>query len=361
VADVVIAVPKGALAILPGLAPENGWEPDEKWVLGEEFWEEPRWDFGSEFQRMLFGSVMRDERWSRKGIDRWGDDISLGGVQIAATGVDTERPGGVASGFPSGESERVVEELGNGGMGNGFGRREREEDRGVERGIRWWWVFGFGVGVGGEVTEREERGREVATKRVRLVGPVEAVGASGVLVIRVLGLLVVFEGLQEVLVVWVFFGTCFRWRRRRRRGRGKGHGGNKSFACCGEVDENVGWRKETKAVGAERSREPGARMKQWHFLLLFFVLTSGVWTFEHSRVCVMLPLPSVEVNISFLFLFRILNQNCSWFQQFGRNMDSMQKHQTTNSTRYGSSFVSQNTMNWFEFPIKKKKKKNKRS
>jgi hypothetical protein len=124
-------------------------------------------------------------------------------VQISATGVDTERPGGVASGFPSGESERVVEELGNGGMGNGFGRREREENRGVERGVRWRWVFGFGVGVGvgGEVNKREERGGDVATKRVRLVGPVEAAGASGVLVVRVLGLLMVFEDLQEVLLV----------------------------------------------------------------------------------------------------------------------------------------------------------------
>lgn len=118
-------------------------------------------------------------------------------MQISATGVDTERPGGVASGFPSGESERVVEELGNGGMGNGFGRREREENRGVERGVRWGWVFGFG----GEVKKREERGGDVATKRVRLVGPVEAAGASGVLVVRVLGLLVVFEDLQEVLLV----------------------------------------------------------------------------------------------------------------------------------------------------------------
>lgn len=129
-------------------------------------------------------------------------------MQIAATGIDTERPGGVPNGFPSGESERIVEELRNGRMGNGFRRREREENRGVKRGIRWRWVFRFGLG--GEVKEREERSRGVATKRVRLVGPVEAVRTSRVLVVRVLGLLVVFEGLQEVLVVWVFVRTGLR-------------------------------------------------------------------------------------------------------------------------------------------------------
>lgn len=85
-----------------------------------------------------------------------------------------------------------MEELGEGGFGDGLGRREGGEEGGVERG-----------GGGGGVEEREERGREVAAEGVGLVGPVEAVRASGVAGEVVLGGGVVFEDLGEVLVLWV--------------------------------------------------------------------------------------------------------------------------------------------------------------
>ena len=53
-------------------------------------------------------------------------------------------------------------------------------------------------GVG--VEEREERGGEVATKWVGLVGPVEAVGPTGVPGEAVLGGAVVPQDLRELLI-----------------------------------------------------------------------------------------------------------------------------------------------------------------
>lgn len=61
----------------------------------------------------------------------------------------------------------------NGGFGDGFWIWERNEEGGVKRGR---WRVGLLV-----VEEREEGGGDVAAERVRLVGPVEAVGASGVI------------------------------------------------------------------------------------------------------------------------------------------------------------------------------------
>lgn len=81
---------------------------------------------------MLLWGIMSDERRIGDGGYRWGNDVGFSGVQIAATGVDPERPGGEAGGFPGGESEGIEEEVGNGGFGNGVRRGERTEERVVE-------------------------------------------------------------------------------------------------------------------------------------------------------------------------------------------------------------------------------------
>ena len=84
-------------------------------------------------------------------------------MQVTTTGIHSERTGGVSSGFPSRESERVIEELRNGGMGNGF---LEEGEKGTERNIEEhmhhqgfavkFGFFGvqFELGSGGE----EQRG-----------------------------------------------------------------------------------------------------------------------------------------------------------------------------------------------------------
>lgn len=72
------------------------------------------------------------------------------------------------------------------------------EQRGIQRSV-------WGLIVCGAVQERKERGGGVPTEWVGLVGPVEAVGASGVLGEVVLGLVVVLEDLlqMEILVLRV--------------------------------------------------------------------------------------------------------------------------------------------------------------
>lgn len=57
--------------------------------------------------------------------------------------------------------------------------------------------------------KRDERGGEVSTKRVGLVGPVEAVRPPGVMVEVVLGLVVVFENVGEVVLIKVVLRMLF--------------------------------------------------------------------------------------------------------------------------------------------------------
>lgn len=72
--------------------------------------------------------------------------------------------------------------------------------------------------------EREERGREVPAKWVGLVGPIETVGSSGVVVETVLGLVVVFEHVGEFVFVHVLMLLLLVRGGRRRRGREGTHG-----------------------------------------------------------------------------------------------------------------------------------------
>lgn len=198
VADVVVAVTEGALAVLPGLAPEDGGESEEKdgtAVIGEEGREV---EAGAELEGVVFGGVVGEERGGGEGgvtvRERRRKEVGFGGVEVAAAGVDAEGPGGEAGGLPGGQGEGVVEEAGEGGAGDRvrWGRKRREK-RVVERGV---------AGERGEVEEGMERGREEAEEGVGLVGPVEAAGAAGVAVGEgMLGLVVVFYGLLPALLL----------------------------------------------------------------------------------------------------------------------------------------------------------------
>lgn len=70
---------------------------------------------------MVLGGVVGDKGGGGEGRDRWGDEVGLGGVEVAAARVDSKRPGGEPGGLPSGQGEGVVEELGDGGVGEGGG------------------------------------------------------------------------------------------------------------------------------------------------------------------------------------------------------------------------------------------------
>lgn len=111
----MVTVPKRTFSVLPSLTPEDGSDTDEERVLREELREEGGRDVGSDLQRMLLWSVVSDEREGRERRDGRGDEVSFRGVQVTAAGVDAERPGGRAGGFPGGESEGVEEEVRDGG------------------------------------------------------------------------------------------------------------------------------------------------------------------------------------------------------------------------------------------------------
>lgn len=199
----MVTVPKRTFSVLPSLAPEDGSDTDEERVLREELGEEGGRDVRSDLQRMLLWSVVSDEREGGEGRDGRGDEVSFRGVQVTAAGVDAERPGGGAGGFPGGESEGVEEEVRDCGERDGFRRRKRGgvEERRVENRV-----------VAGGVLEREERRREVSAERVWLIGPVETSRASCVTSEGVFCLVVVLENLSELLFLFLFFVFLLKGR-----------------------------------------------------------------------------------------------------------------------------------------------------
>lgn len=166
VADVVVAVAEGTLAILPGFAPEDGREGEEEGVGNEGRREE-----GAELEGVILGGVMGNERGMRRGKGG-GNEVGFGGMEVAAGGVDTEGPGRKGGGFPGGEGEGVEEEIrkGKDGEGEGWGwKGGREEKRIVRRRRRRR-----------RMRKRDGWRGEEAEERVWLVGPIEVVRSGGV-------------------------------------------------------------------------------------------------------------------------------------------------------------------------------------
>lgn len=62
---------------------------------------------------MVLGRVVSEKRGSRDVGDGGRKNMGFGGMEIAAAGVDAERPGRITGGFPGGERERIVEETRN--------------------------------------------------------------------------------------------------------------------------------------------------------------------------------------------------------------------------------------------------------
>lgn len=134
----------------------------------------------------------------RNTTHRAADYITLGGVQISAAGIDPERPSGVTGGFPGRERKAVVEELRNGGF------VERFRGRKLQEGIGVWRIIG-GSFVGWEVEKTDCRSRLVSSEGVGLVCPIEAMGATGVIVKGMFCLLVVFYHCRQ------FFRQSWDW------------------------------------------------------------------------------------------------------------------------------------------------------
>src|SRR5207344_1395129 len=87
VADVMVAVAKGPLTILPGLAPMDRGEPDEQASWSKLTGERGPGLVGqlrAPFERVLVRRVVIDAGLGMKTLDGPGDEITFGGMEVAA-------------------------------------------------------------------------------------------------------------------------------------------------------------------------------------------------------------------------------------------------------------------------------------
>ncbi len=104
--DVVLAVPEGALTVLPRLAPVNRCERDEKTFLTIE-------------ERLPLveghGRALLNGMFARRVVQDAPvvDDVGLGGVKVAAGRIDAQRPARLSIGLPGGQPHRVAKEPGD--------------------------------------------------------------------------------------------------------------------------------------------------------------------------------------------------------------------------------------------------------
>src|SRR5213594_2671853 len=108
--EIVLAVPERALAVFPRLAPMDGRQHDD----------ECRSDAGeipgvaiecrAAFNHVPVGCVVPDPGRLAEGFV-WRHDVRLGGMQVAARRVDTQRPAGALEYFPRRESQRVPQKM----------------------------------------------------------------------------------------------------------------------------------------------------------------------------------------------------------------------------------------------------------
>lgn len=114
VPGVVLAVPEGALAVLPGLAPVDGGEPEQQRARRQRRGELGPGivaQLGAQLERVLARRIMVDGGPLVQPGDRARDQVTLGRVQVAARGVHPQRPARLAGLLPRRKRERVVQEL----------------------------------------------------------------------------------------------------------------------------------------------------------------------------------------------------------------------------------------------------------
>ena len=102
----MLAVPEGALTVLPRFAPVNRCEGDEKTFLATEECLPPV----ERHHRALLDGVLARRVMEDPSVM---DDVGLGGVKVAAGRIDAQRPTRLSIGFPGREPHRVTKEPGD--------------------------------------------------------------------------------------------------------------------------------------------------------------------------------------------------------------------------------------------------------
>ena len=188
VADVVLAIPERALAILPGFSPVNGGEPDEERALRKRGGQ-PCPDLGIELraslEAVLLGCVVVDAGTFAEAAERREERVALGRVEVPAGGIDAKRPLGLVELLPRRQREGVAEE-----ERDGLDRKRR----------RFHDVSDFVSGIKLPIRKRspglgerktDKRGPGVAPERIRLRRPIHGARRRGVAVVVMLRSLVI--------------------------------------------------------------------------------------------------------------------------------------------------------------------------
>src|SRR5213596_1887675 len=132
--EVVLAVPKRALAVLPRFAPVNRRERNEP-LRGFQS-NDPlpfiRIERAPLLERMSIGGVVVHARSRRDPRRRTADDVRFRWVEIAAGRVHPERPARSAKLLPRGEAERVPEDVADGRVNRAWPREQGALGRAVE-------------------------------------------------------------------------------------------------------------------------------------------------------------------------------------------------------------------------------------
>ena len=94
VAEIVLTVPEGALAVLPRFAPVNRGQADEARVRRIAERRAPRRGIErrAPLERVPIGGVVEDGGAVGQAVERTGDEIGLRRVEVAARRIDAERP-----------------------------------------------------------------------------------------------------------------------------------------------------------------------------------------------------------------------------------------------------------------------------
>ncbi|MNN43188.1 hypothetical protein D3C81_1574120 [compost metagenome] len=113
-AEVVMAVAIGALAVLPRLAPGNAGQRQQQAAGRQRIGQRAR-QFGAHFQRMCVRRVVR-QHGGLVHSPGGQQQVGFGRMQVAAGRIDPQRPAVAVSLLPGRQRQAVVEQLREGGQ-----------------------------------------------------------------------------------------------------------------------------------------------------------------------------------------------------------------------------------------------------
>ena len=212
VPQVVLAVAEGALAVLPRLAPGDRAQHDQERArrqLARDPLPQRRRQARAQLERVLPRAVVHEHRPPVEALERGQQRVALGRVQVAAGGVDAQRPARALVLLPGGQAERVLEARRH--------VRDAQRRRRLRRAAEH--VVVARALLDRRVRQRDLRRALVPAERLGLVVPVEVAGPGRVALDVMAGRAVVGAQAGDALAALRALRTRVRRRSRHRRRR----------------------------------------------------------------------------------------------------------------------------------------------